>query len=121
MFPPPVPPSMHTKPMRDCSRQSTCGPMLAHHHTSAGKAVCVLVSLGATVAWLCALFVTAFGLCVWALGRGEAETPAYVLTACHVGTPGCVLAALWHLKDVLACLFAVSFCLFFVVLMLHCG
>ena len=92
--------------------------MLAHH-TAAGKAACVLVNLGATVAGLVAPFVAAFGLCLWALGRSEVETPAYVLNACHEGTPGCVLAAFWNMGDVLACLFAVSFCLFFVMLMLH--
>ena len=98
-------------------RSGSVAPMLAHH-TAAGKVACVLVNLGATVAGLGALFVAAFGLCLWALGRSEVETPAYVLNACHEGTPGCVLAAFWNMGDVLACLFAVSFCLFHMVLML---
>ena len=89
---------------------------------SAGaSAVCVLVNLGATVVGLCALFVAAVGLCLWALGRSEAETPVDVLTACGGGTLGCILAALWHLRDVLASLFSVSFCLFHMVLILHVG
>jgi len=95
--------------------------MLAHCD-AAGRAACALVGLCATVAVPCAVFVAAFSLCLWALGREEG-TPANVLAACHNGTPGCVLAALWHSRDVLARLFAVSFYLFSVLLVhdLHDG
>ena len=82
---------------------------------AAGEAACPLVGLGAKVAEPCAVFAAASWLCSWVLG-GEDETPAYVLTACHEGTPGCVVAALWHSRDVLAHLFVVSFYLFYVVL-----
>jgi len=89
--------------------------MLVAHCDAAGRAACALVGLCATVAVPCAVFVAAFSLCLWALGREEG-TPADVLAACHNGTPGCVLAALWHSRDVLARLFAVSFYLFSVLL-----
>jgi hypothetical protein len=82
---------------------------------AAGEAACPLVGLGAKAAEPCAVFAAASWLCSWVLG-GEDETPAYVLTACHEGTPGCVVAALWHSRDVLAHLFVVSFYLFYVVL-----
>jgi len=96
--------------------------MLVAHCDAAGRAACALVGLCATVAVPCAVFVAAFSLCLWALGREEG-TPADVLAACHNGTPGCVLAALWHSRDVLARLFAVSFYLFSVLLVhdLHDG
>ena len=38
---------------------------------AAGRAACALVSLGATVAELCALFAVAFLLCSWALNRED--------------------------------------------------
>jgi len=82
---------------------------------AAGEAACLLVGVGAKVAEPCAVFAAASWLCLWVLGR-EDETPAYVLTACHEGTPGCVVAALWHSRDALARLFVLSFYLFYVVL-----
>ena len=83
--------------------------MLGHCNcNAAGRAACALVSLGATVAELCALFAVAFLLCSWALNR-EDETPRCVqhsvLAACNEG-----------LRDVLARLLCVSFLLFFWVL-----
>jgi hypothetical protein len=82
---------------------------------AAGRAACSLVGLVAQVAEPCTVFTAAFWLCLWALGR-EDETPADVLTACREGTPGCVVAALWHSRDVFVRLFVVSFYLFCVVL-----
>jgi len=76
---------------------------------------CALVGLGATVSEPCVVFATAFWLCLWVLEREE-ETPASVLNACHEGTTGCVVAAFWHSRGVLARLFAASLCLFYVVL-----
>ena len=83
--------------------------MLGHSNcNAAGRAACALVSLGATVAELCALFAVAFLLCSWALNR-EDETPRCVqhsvLAACNEG-----------LRDVLARLLCVSFLLFLWVL-----
>jgi hypothetical protein len=89
------------------------------HWDAAGSAACALVGLVATVAVPCAVFAVAFSLCLWALGTlGKEKTPANVLAACNESTPGCFLAALWHSRDVLARLFAVSFYLF-CVLLLH--
>ena len=89
------------------------------HWDAAWSAACALVGLVATVAVPCAVFAVAFSLCLWALGTlGKEKTPANVLAACNESTPGCFLAALWHSRDVLARLFAVSFYLF-CVLLLH--
>jgi hypothetical protein len=73
---------------------------------------CALVGLGATVSEPCMVFAASFLLCLWVLEREE-ETPANVLTACHEGTTGCVVAAFWHSQGVLTRLFAVSFCLIY--------
>ena len=82
-----------------------------------GRSVSVLVDLIATVAYLCAVFATAFVLGVWALERPGGETPSDVLAACHEGTDlRCALAVLWRSRDVLARLICVSCGLAYVVL-----
>jgi len=85
--------------------------------TAARALVGLLVGLGTTVAVPCAVFVAALSLCLWALLMAE-KANALAVAACHNITPGCALAALQHSRNVLARLFAVSFLLFFVLLVL---